>query len=192
MVTRQTFLDFGPVDHHHLVHGRHGNNVAVCTRDPHNAKDARWTERVYSHDDSEAVLLALASNTDHDLYFSQNGIGGKRRTIPFIHSLATVWLDLDIYNIPGLADIDAEGLLERVLSELPWLPIPTFICNSGRGVYFEWALDKPLHRDGLPRWQAVIDALIDQHKPLAQTRPAGMPPGFSALSAAQTPRAAMS
>ena len=157
MRSRQQVLDFGPSEHFRALHGGHHYPVAVAT------KGAEFRQRLYRHEDAEAMLVELAGCDDLNVYLSQSGFqaaGDRGRSIRNVRALTSWWVDLDFYRLPHLAHLNASSLLDAVLTVLPWLPLPTFIIDSGRGAYFVWALDKPANVDRLPEWQLVEDVLV--------------------------------
>lgn len=158
--SRQRWLPLtGPGEHFDLLHGGHRANVAVCT------KGGAWCERVYPHDDARAVAVGLASSDDLNVYQSQAGYRADRRLIAHLAAIPGAFVDLDYYRVPELADLDAEGVLDRVLDAVPWLPPPTLLFNSGRGAYFEWLFDRPLSPDQLGDWQAMQNVLVGVLEP---------------------------
>lgn len=164
MLRRQTVLDFGPADHFSALHGGHRFPVAVATK----AGSGEFLQRIYGHDDALAVLLNLAGCDDFNTYLSQSGFAseGGRRTINQVRALTSLWVDIDHYKQAELAGLSAGELLDAALERFPWMPTPTLLVESGRGAYFVWAFDKPLHRDRLPEWQLVEDALVAILEPL--------------------------
>ncbi len=163
---RQRWLPLsGPGQHFDLLHGGHRASVAVCTK-----QRGAWRERVYPHDDARAVATNLAAADDLDLYQSQAGFRADRRIIAHVTAIPECFVDLDYYNVPELANLDAEDVLDRVLDTLRWLPEPTLLFSSGRGAYLSWLFDKPLQADKLGDWQAVQRVLVDALAPFGADR----------------------
>jgi len=160
----QRWLDFGPADHFRLLHGGHSENVAVCSL-ARGAPRSAWQNKVFAHDDAGAVIVGLVGNSDLNLYQSQNGFRVPRRTSDSVAAFTSVFVDLDHYKIPELAGLDAEALLDRILAAHPWLPVPTMLFNSGRGVYLSWLFTRPLNRDYLARWQSVENIVVGLLEP---------------------------
>lgn len=164
---RQLFLPFGAEQHFELVHGRHRDAVAVCTK-----TGARFEQGVYEHDHAGELLLRYAANGGTNIFQSQNGFllpvtptAKGARTFERVSSLAQCFVDLDVYNV-GLEGIDAHELLDKACDLVPWMPLPTAVISSGRGYYFQWAFTKPLSREHLPAWQWVENALVEALEPL--------------------------
>ena len=156
MAAFQRVLDLGPASHFDVLHGGHRNRVSLVTLEPAMAKP--WREKSYSHDTARALVAELADEY-LDLYLSQNSFKAWRNTRN-VAALTSCYVDLDTYNIPALAGLDAEEILSRAMLAFPWMPVPTMLASSGRGVYFIWVFDKPLSPDALPRWQTVEGALV--------------------------------
>jgi len=151
-------------EHFNSIHGKHNEDVAVCSRE-----NDKWIQNLYKHDSALFVEMSLAGNSDIDVYQSQNGFDRdatyKRRTIQNVTALTCFFVDLDVYNIPGLANISLDDLLDKVMAEFPWLNVPTLTFSSGRGYYFQWVLDKTASRNKLSQWQATEDMLVEILKP---------------------------
>ena len=156
MAAFQRVLDLGPASHFDVLHGGHRNRVSLVTLEPAMAKP--WREKSYSHDTARALVAELADEY-LDLYLSQNSFKAWRNTRN-VAALTSCYVDLDTYNIPALAGLDAEEILSRAMLAFPWMPVPTMLASSGRGVYFIWVFDKPLSPDALPSWQTVEGALV--------------------------------
>ncbi|MFN9773274.1 MAG: hypothetical protein ACK54X_11720, partial [Burkholderiales bacterium] len=133
--------------------------MAVATK----AESGDFAQRIYAHDDALAVLLNLAGCDDLNTYLSQSGFAsaGGRRTIQQVRALTSLWVDADFYKRPELAHLSAEQLMDAALARFAWMPTPTLLVESGRGAYLVWVFDKPLHKDRLPEWQLVEDALVN-------------------------------
>lgn len=82
------------------------------------------------------------------------------RKVENLKHLNALYLDLDCYKI-GMTQ-------EQVLFELEndyfgrSIPEPTFVINSGRGLYLIWKIDED--RNALPRWTNVEKYLFEQCK----------------------------
>lgn len=103
-----------------------------------------------------------------NVYTSMNTFLTKRkgsdehsgRKVENLKRLNALYLDLDCYKI-GMTQ-------EEVLFELEashfgrTIPVPTFVINSGRGMYLIWKIDED--RNALPRWTSVQNYLFEQCK----------------------------
>jgi hypothetical protein len=121
-----------------------------------------FQQRLYEHRDAPAMLQNLATGTDGGTYLSQSGFAeaGGRRTVGAVRALTSFWVDADFYKLPALAGLTPDELLERVLAEFTWLPLPSFLVASGRGCYLIWTFDKPLGAERLADWQRAEDELV--------------------------------
>jgi len=102
----------------------------------------------------------------HDCYFSQNSVQTPRndkdpdsgRKVNNLKRLNALFVDIDCYN-KGLTQ-------EQVLYELEMdyfdskIPTPTFVINSGRGLYLIWKINED--KNALPTWAKTEEYLIDQ------------------------------
>ena len=156
---RQEYLRFGPADNFYLVHGHHGHCIALCDN------VGKWHQKILPHNEAAHAVTALEGADD--AYLGMNGYRyGYRRTTDRVRALTSMWADLDSYNIPALAGLDAETILEKALALHPEIPYPTLVNSSGRGVYLVWALSKPLPNTQLAEWQETQDKLTALFKPL--------------------------
>lgn len=156
---RQLWLQLGPESHFDLLHGQHQARVGLA----HSSAQERWNDHggTVDHETAKILALDLASRRDFNAYITQAGFSGKRRVTPNVSALAAFYVDLDTYNVPGLESLSTDELLDRILAQHPWLPVPTMRIASGRGHYLVWSLVRPLDRQHLADWQAVEVALID-------------------------------
>lgn len=90
----------------------------------------------------------------------KDGDDGSGRKVENLKRLNALYLDLDCYKI-GMTQ-------EQVLYELENgyfgynIPLPTFVINSGRGLYLVWKIDED--RNALPKWTSVEKYLFEQCK----------------------------
>lgn len=104
-----------------------------------------------------------------NVYTSMNTFLSKRkegdeksgRKVDNLKKLNALYLDLDCYKI-GMTQ-------EQVLYELEYgdyfdskIPVPTFVINSGRGLYLIWKINED--RNALPKWTQVENYLFEQCK----------------------------
>ena len=144
--------------HFELLHGKHKKMVCLATKN-----DQGWKQKTYQHEDVLAIVNDLSQDFDSDIYISQAGFN-KKRCVQDVAVLPAVFVDLDTYKvnlIPYLSDEKPEKVLEIILDKFPWLPIPTVLAFSGRGIYLIWILEKPLTRGRLQNWQVVEEFLIE-------------------------------
>lgn len=157
MHARQHALDFGPGEHFQALHGGHQCPVAIATK----SSVMGFKQHVYAHANAPAMLQNLATGTD-STYLSQSGfaLAGGRRTVGQVRALTSFHVDCDYYKLPELAGLTPDELLERVLVEFAWLPLPSYLVASGRGCYLIWTFNKPLGAERLADWQRAEDELV--------------------------------
>jgi len=157
---RQQYFDFGLSDYYQTLHGQHNDYVAVCSS-PSASEKHYWNQDLYLSKDALYAELEIIRDHDVNAYHSQNGFNtADTRLASNIKTLTSFYVDMDVYNIPGLENITADGLLDLVLDKFPWLPCPTSVIYSGRGYYLNWIFNKPIGRDLLPQWGAVMGVLV--------------------------------
>lgn len=100
--------------------------------------------------------------TSMNTFLTKRKAGDDRsgRKVENLKRLNALYLDLDCYKC-GMTQ-------EQVLYELENdcfgynLPVPTFVINSGRGLYLIWKIDED--KNALPRWKSVQKYLFEQCK----------------------------
>jgi len=101
-----------------------------------------------------------------DCYISQNSFlrpktqdkpNGGRLTTNLKH-LNALYVDIDCYK-KGYTQEEVLFILENDYFGHV-IPEPTFVVNSGRGLYLLWRINED--RNALPRWKKVEDYLIEQ------------------------------
>ena len=96
----------------------------------------------------------VSLNTFH---FSKDTHKPERR-VNCVKRLNALYVDIDCYKEGMRNDVVLKDLEERVFgSELPY---PTFVIDSGRGLYLIWKFSKSEDKNALPRWTRVQDYLI--------------------------------
>ena len=148
--------------HFELLHGGHKAMIGLSTK----KKTKRsWKDRVYHHDDALENVRSLVPDADRNIYISQSGFNRKEgRSVQNVAVLPVIFVDIDNYKVPELADKTPEEVLEIILEDSPWMPRPTLLASSGRGVYLIWILEEPLGQEDLPNWQAVEKLLVGKLK----------------------------
>lgn len=77
---------------------------------------------------------------DKDCYTSMNTFFIARRRKSDVRHLNALFVDIDYYNVPGVTkETVLETLQFNIDKEL--IPKPTFIIDSGRGIYFIWKIE---------------------------------------------------
>lgn len=141
-----------PADDLQLLHGRHSSNIALAM------KADRW-EELGAMPRAAALAKLEELGQEPDLYVSQAGFSGSRRTVSQASSLPCLFVDLDTYAV-GITFDDPYKVLEAIEQTAPRLPLPNEIISSGRGWYARWLLAEPATGADLARWQMAEDALV--------------------------------
>lgn len=97
----------------------------------------------------------VAMNT----FYRESGLDAQNgREVRYIKRLNAFYVDIDCYKV-GLSKNDVLAALEDdyIGSKIP---VPTFIIDSGRGLYLIWKL-RDEDRKALPRWERVEQYLTD-------------------------------
>lgn len=99
-------------------------------------------------------------------FVSMNRVRRRRRSDD-LAALGTVFVDLDVHRIPGLAGLPRDTAAGRIRETIGThrLPTPSWLVDSGRGFYAVW-LTEDLPPAAAPRWQAAMRALVDLLSPL--------------------------
>ena len=160
---RQLWLQLNTAQDFNLLQGQHHERVGLA----HIDQAGKWHPHggTCDHETASALVFNLASRRQWDCYISQAGFSSSRRVVADVSALTAAYVDLDTYKVPGLAGLSENELLDSILAQHPWLPVPTEVVASGRGHYLKWLFTKPLDREQLHRWQAVTDALIGLLRP---------------------------
>lgn len=81
------------------------------------------------------------------------------RKVCCLKRLNALYVDIDCYKEGMRNDIVLKDLEDRVFGKE--LPYPTFVIDSGRGLYLIWKFKKSEDRNALPRWERVQVYLIN-------------------------------
>ncbi len=136
-----------------------GSTKGFFTRNVKNAK-GYFSETFHTSDalaDKQYIGVS-------DCYFSQNSVCSPRsaknpesgRKVNNIKRLNALYVDIDCYKIGMTQWQVLYNLEDNYFNRV--IPVPTFVINSGRGIYLIWHIDED--RNALPRWQSVEDYLI--------------------------------
>jgi len=96
-----------------------------------------------------------------DCYISMNTFFQNDRHTDKLKRLCNLYVDLDIYK-SAYRDMPKEGIVQILRDEYigTKIPEPTFIIDSGNGMYLIWHLRNE-DRKALPRYLAIENYLID-------------------------------
>jgi len=95
-----------------------------------------------------------------DVYVSLNTFCKRERTVKQLKRLNALYLDIDCYKL-GLTQAQVIFALETDYFGKS-LPQPTFVIDSGRGLYLIWKIDED--PNALPRWRRVQQYLYETCK----------------------------
>ena len=100
-----------------------------------------------------------------DTYVSMNSFCYSKeskkpeRKVCCLKRLNALYVDIDCYKEGMRNDIVLKDLEDRIFGKE--LPYPTFVINSGRGLYLIWKFKKSEDRNALPRWERTQVYLIN-------------------------------
>jgi hypothetical protein len=97
----------------------------------------------------------------NNVYISMNTFCINERTSDRLKRLNTLYVDIDCYKLGLDKAIVLEALREDYFESA--IPCPTFVIDSGRGLYLIWKLRNE-DRNALPRWTRVQEYLIQTLK----------------------------
>lgn len=126
--------------------------------------NGKWKQDHFHTSTLDAVASSLRGNSD--TYISQASFVSKLRRSSNMKAVRSVYVDLDIYNVPGLdsQQVAAEKVEERA-RELG-IPAPSYIASSGRGLYAKWVFDSPINAGLLPSWKLMQRKLVSAYLPI--------------------------
>lgn len=149
-----------PLSHGRFLHGT-GEGYVTIGRKTGSAPPNDWEQHSEPFEKLVEVLPAYGGDTD--VYISQNRFYGSRRGSR-LAQLCALYVDLDYYNVPDLADMDPLGVLDLAFEALTraCIPRPSIAIDTGRGLALVWR-HEPEPRTALPRWnrcqQHIFEAL---------------------------------
>lgn len=108
------------------------------------------------------VLLSRKYDGMSNIYTSMNSFFKPNRESENVKRLNALYVDLDCYKLGLSKESVLYDLYENYFDTL--FPVPTFIIDSGRGLYLIWKINED--RNALPRWNKVMNYIIDTFKPL--------------------------
>lgn len=137
-----------------------------------NKINGKWEESrfLYSVD---SVCDNMGKN---DCYITLNNFTKGRRTLRTLNNYTSFYIDIDCYKLLSEMKLEfnkknVEFLKRKVLFELEEdyfnskIPTPTFIIDSGRGLYLQWKINQ-LSKDYTERWNSIQKVLLNVLKSL--------------------------
>ena len=118
-----------------------------------------------TYDPCELDLVA-GSLVDRESYVTQNRSHGPRGRSK-IAALNAVWLDLDVHRVPSLSHLERPEIETLIRDRISGagLPPASFLVDSGRGYHVIWLFESAVAA-ALPRWSALMRALVEWARPL--------------------------
>lgn len=115
---------------------------------------------------SDSMIKDSLWNNKRDCYISMNSfLTTKQKETPLsgrctenLKRLNALYVDIDCYKLKMTQEAVLFNLELFYFDKT--MPCPTFVIDSGRGLYLIWKIDED--RKALPRWQSVENYLIDQ------------------------------
>lgn len=100
-------------------------------------------------------------DNEDNMYISMNTFYRNKRTVDCLKRLNALYVDIDCYKL----GLDKQNVLARLEDDYfeKIVPYPTFVIDSGRGVYLIWKLQNE-DRNALPRWIRVQNYLTGKLK----------------------------
>lgn len=147
----------------HTLHTDCTGIIALATINPNEKGKDRFKCDFGRYHTIKKKVEAEAEN----IYFSLNTFRKFSRRVENICELTSCYLDIDYYN----TEYTKEQILGNIdiLIEDGDIPVPTFIVDSGRGLYLIWHL-KRLPREALPTWRTFQEYLYNQLKDFGADR----------------------
>ena len=105
----------------------------------------------YTYHYTKDSLAKMPADGEENLYISQNTFFRPVRNKDSLKRLNMLYIDLDCYKLGLRKDSVLYILNEEYIG---WkIPRPTFIVDSGRGLYLLWKINED--RNAFPRWKRV-------------------------------------
>jgi hypothetical protein len=136
-----------------LIHHTHPQNRKSETE---NYKECLWLVAegnfkegaYYSVADATEKVEAFKQHDLADCYFTPNGFNfpthrSKGRGIQNVCNIDCLFTDLDYYG-SDYAHLTPLELVDQIKTDVPWLPTPSVVMDSGRGVWLLWLFKRPL------------------------------------------------
>lgn len=106
-------------------------------------------------------LMERSFTGQDNVYISMNTFCINERTVDRLKRLNTLYVDIDCYKLGLNKMVVLEALREDYFESA--IPCPTFVIDSGRGLYLIWKLRNE-DRNALPRWTSIQEYLIQTLK----------------------------
>lgn len=154
---------FSPVPFFQEIHKGNKGIIALAT-----IREQAESERSFTcqYGKYSSLKKTIEKGTEN-LYFSLNTFSKFSRRVDNLLEITSCYLDIDYYNT-GFSKEQILGNINIMVYDGE-IPQPTFIVDSGRGLYMVWKL-KRLPKEALPRWNTMQEYLYKQCKHLGADR----------------------
>lgn len=146
----------------HTLHNDTKGIITLATINPEAERKDRFKCSYGRHH-----TLKKKNLEEENIYFSLNTFSKCSRRMEHLCEITSCYLDIDYYN----TDYTKEQVLGNIdiLIKDGDIPCPTFIVDSGRGLYLIWHL-KRLPKQALPTWRTFQEYLYTQLKAFGADR----------------------
>lgn len=118
--------------------------------------DGEYSQQMYRYNG-----LLGSEHKGNNIYISMNTFFKPERTVDKLKRLNALYVDIDCYKL----GLDKQSVFYQLEQDFfgTEIPVPTFVIDSGRGLYLIWKLQNE-DRNALPRWTKVQKYLTDKLK----------------------------
>jgi len=115
---------------------------------------------------------ALVQQEAEDCYWTPSGFNYRgSRALQNVSKLECLFVDLDYYSTK-YSNLDSLQLVEQIQKDIPGLPSPSVVIDSGRGCWMLWLFQRPLvinkrtkKQDWMSQWYSCQKFLNEQLAP---------------------------
>ena len=98
--------------------------------------------------DAISTVNELVQQEAEDCYWTPSGFnypksGNGSRALQNVSKLECLFVDLDYYSTK-YSNLDSLQLVDQIQKDVPWLPSPSVVIDSGRGCWMLWLFQRPL------------------------------------------------
>lgn len=147
------------VSYFHEMHKDSKGIIGLMKLDKESDKDKRCTMRYSRY--STMVKKHLQVLGEEDLYFTQNTFKALSKAQEHLLELNALYLDIDYYNTEYTKEQVIGNI--RILVDDHEIPYPTFIVDSGRGLYVIWKINN-VPAQVLPLWRVLMKNFYEKMK----------------------------
>jgi hypothetical protein len=114
-----------------------GGNVHIRTQAGKDIQEFWIEPDLYDSESMQAAFTQKSQDEQRNMWFQVGATDKGSKSPKFAH---VIWADIDLYKYPG-GELQAMGLLR-------YLPKPTVVVRSGRGIHVYWRMSEPVPADG--------------------------------------------